>query len=380
MVMKNFRKLIAIVLVLTLVAANGMVFAADSSQTIYNDDSYVTNLEENLSIMDILIDEDYIESSSSDENLPIIGVSMDDSYEEELLSEEVFLSVDDTFIMVGVHPRTRTIQAVTMDENSYPVQIPESAWELEAILEAESYLVDVDVADYHSRIAGVNTDNTNISPRQIIGTDNRTRVANTNLAPYRSIAEIWVRWPNGSFTTSTGFFGNRNDIVITSGHVLYNPARGGWVSYISVFTSGGHFNGGWAWAGGSWLRNGNSDGDFGIIQLHQDTGVNVLPLRVLSNTQLAASSITVTGYPGDLSGMWRGPGRVREVWTHRFLHDGDTTGGNSGSPVYNAQHQVIGIHRGNVTRNEAGTANIPRMNDAITMNNDFVNWLRGVAF
>lgn len=311
--------------------------------------------------------------------------TFDENYEYLLNEEDSGLLVSDnaSAFMVGtnVHARTRTVLAVTMDENAYAIQVPEFAWEPESITEAELFLVDVDFMDYYNMLNNVNdTSYIDISPHIIIGRDDRTRVTNTRIAPYRSIVEVWVGWPDGSMVRGTGFFGDRDDVVITSGHLLFNPARGGWAIYTSVFTSAGHFNGGWIWGGGSWVHNGHRDGDFGIIQLHQNTGENVLPLRVLSDNQLMNSSITLAGYPGDLSGMWRSTGRIREVWRHRFLHDADTVGGSSGSPIYNSQNQVIGIHRGNVSRNEWDTQNITRINDAITMNHDFIGWLRRVAF
>jgi len=307
-----------------------------------------------------------------------ITYGLDDTlYYEDSLS-------DDVLFMVGIHPLARTIRAETMDEDAKSIQVPESLWDIEAIQEASSLLVGFDMERFEARLQldsiDSDSDFSDISPHLIIGSDNRTRVTNTALIPYRSIVEIASFWPNGSMSWGSGFFGNRSDAVITNAHVLYSPDMGGWATGVTVFTErNGSFHGGWLWVGGSWFQNGHRDGDFGLIQLHQDAGASSLQLLALNDAGLNGLSVTVTGFPWDKNHtMWRGPGRIREVWRHRFLHDCATLRGTSGAPVYNSRNQVVGINRGHVTRNEWDTTPITPMNDAIKIERSFIDWLRSV--
>ncbi len=57
-------------------------------------------------------------------------------------------------------------------------------------------------------------------------------------------------------------------------------------------------------------------------------------------------NITVTGYPGDkpVATMWESKGKITYLKGEAMNYDLSTTGGNSGSPVFNEKNEVIGIH------------------------------------
>ncbi len=57
-------------------------------------------------------------------------------------------------------------------------------------------------------------------------------------------------------------------------------------------------------------------------------------------------NITVTGYPGDkpVATMWESKGKITYLKGEAMQYDLSTTGGNSGSPVFNEKNEVIGIH------------------------------------
>lgn len=61
-------------------------------------------------------------------------------------------------------------------------------------------------------------------------------------------------------------------------------------------------------------------------------------------------NITVTGYPGDkpVATMWESKGKITYLKGEAMQYDLSTTGGNSGSPVFNEKNEVIGIHWGGV--------------------------------
>lgn len=50
-------------------------------------------------------------------------------------------------------------------------------------------------------------------------------VSNTTAHPYRTAVSIYVRWSSGAITRASGTMVGAND-VLTSAHVVYNPARG----------------------------------------------------------------------------------------------------------------------------------------------------------
>lgn len=67
----------------------------------------------------------------------------------------------------------------------------------------------------------------------------------------------------------------------------------------------------------------------------------------------AGAQITVTGYPGkgsagDNTGKehYTCSGNVLDFNTQYFKYDADTTGGQSGSPVYNSKNYIVGVHHG----------------------------------
>lgn len=73
-----------------------------------------------------------------------------------------------------------------------------------------------------------------ISPNSIIGpTDDRNLVTNTSLYPYRAIAFLDVKWPNGETSSGTGFFVGP-DQVVTNAHVIYNKSCGGEAKSVTV--------------------------------------------------------------------------------------------------------------------------------------------------
>ncbi len=68
------------------------------------------------------------------------------------------------------------------------------------------------------------------------------------------------------------------------------------------------------------------------------------------------TELTITGYPQDKSfaTMWESKGKSTRKATKRLYYDASTEGGNSGSPVFNKDNHLIGIHAGAVTNENYG--------------------------
>lgn len=78
--------------------------------------------------------------------------------------------------------------------------------------------------------------------------------------------------------------------------------------------------------------------------------------------------ITVTGYPGDksLATMWESKGQILNTNTTEFEYNASTFGGNSGSPVFNENNEVIGIHQGGIEGES---------NSAVAMTDDVLSFI-----
>lgn len=77
--------------------------------------------------------------------------------------------------------------------------------------------------------------------------------------------------------------------------------------------------------------------------------VGYLNLTALSDSQLLWKDVSIYGFPGDMmqqGTMWGAEGSIRAVEDLLFLHDVDTMGGSSGSPVLDENNTVIGVHGG----------------------------------
>jgi glutamyl endopeptidase len=196
----------------------------------------------------------------------------------------------------------------------------------------------------------------------IIGpTDDRARVLDTDLTPWRMVCSLEMRGALGSGVIGTGWLvGPRT--VITAGHCVFSRFFfGGWASEIAVIpgrngsempfgrTISRRFSSVEAWVQGE-----NPDSDIGCIHLDEDIGRTVgwFSTGALPAEDLRNHLINVSGYPGDRgNGMeqYHHRNRIRAVTDRRIYYDVDTFGGQSGAPAWiqdadGAPPTVVGIH------------------------------------
>lgn len=195
----------------------------------------------------------------------------------------------------------------------------------------------------------------------VIGVDERVRILETDLPPWRMICALRMRGTTGGAAIGTGWLvGPRT--VITAGHCVYsNHFFGGWADTIEVtpgrngdLTPFGSFTTNRMSTVSAWAHDENPDFDYGAIHLDEPIGdttgwfaVGALPAR-----ELAEHMVNVSGYPGD-----RGNGReqyfhanrILRVTDRRLFYDVDTFGGQSGAPAWiqpsgSDVPMAVGIH------------------------------------
>lgn len=198
----------------------------------------------------------------------------------------------------------------------------------------------------------------------VIGQDERVRILDTELFPWRMICALRMKGSGGAVAIGTGWFiGPRT--VLTAGHCVFSSHFfGGWASTIEVIP-GLNGKGADARPYGSvsstrfssvdrWVNQEDADFDIGCIHLDEPKGDEVgwFAVGVLPAEELQHYLVNVSGYPGD-----RGDGneqyhhrnRILQVSERRVFYEVDTYGGQSGAPVWIHEQEgapplAIGIH------------------------------------
>ncbi len=174
-------------------------------------------------------------------------------------------------------------------------------------------------------------------PESVIGPDNRYPISNTKAYPARAVALM---------TMSTGrctawMIGA--DTAVTAGHCVFDG--GAWSTNVRIYpgytgTSApyGYCTARRLYSVTGWTVSGNSDYDYGAVKLNCKVGNTVgwFGFRWQSAT-LNGQGTIVQGYPGDKPyTQWAANDFVRVTYARKIFYANDTTGGESGSPVYNA--------------------------------------------
>ncbi len=102
-----------------------------------------------------------------------------------------------------------------------------------------------------------------------------------------------------------------------------------------------------------------------------DQNAGILSLSDANATQVG-DRIHTAGYPGDKARgtMWKADGRITEINGSSFVMSLYTVGGQSGSPIYNDQQQVVGIVRGGPEDVHA------KITDGVFFNQDVIQFIK----
>ena len=200
----------------------------------------------------------------------------------------------------------------------------------------------------------------------VIGTDERVRILDTDLSPWRMICALRMRGPTGAGAIGTGWFIGPKT-VLTAGHCVFsNHFFGGWATSIEVIPgllgSGpesetrpyGSITSESLSSIDRWTEQEDADFDMGCIHLSEPKGDEVgwFSLAALEPDELVGYLVNVSGYPGDRGAgqeQYHGSNRVLRATERRLFYEVDTYGGQSGAPVWihkddAAAPLAVGIH------------------------------------
>jgi V8-like Glu-specific endopeptidase len=209
----------------------------------------------------------------------------------------------------------------------------------------------------------------------IIGHDNRTRIFDTSMAPWRMICAIRARW-GSRLMVGTGCMIGPNT-VLTAGHVVFPREFGSLPDSVEVIPG---LNADQLPYGAvpaakisvhpRWNQAFEIQNDISVIHLAQPVGQQVGWFGVAARTRedLLDQWAHVTGYPGekkeerDPRGLGdKPPAQAAQLWHHaapimrveanRIFYKTDTTAGQSGAPIYVLREAgnyavplVVGVH------------------------------------
>jgi glutamyl endopeptidase len=203
-----------------------------------------------------------------------------------------------------------------------------------------------------------------LAPDAIIGNDDRIKLADTTYFPWSTVVKIhgsfgiytfdcsgWMLGPS-TVTTAAHCIYDYGDTNSYAKNVIVTPAMNSDSPNSEPF---GYCEAVKSWIINLWETTGNAKYDYGVYAIRCRVGEQTgnLGYRVLSDAQIDGKMINVTGFPLDKGGstMWFGLGHVLETPTDFLFYDNDSTGGQSGAPVWeliddSCQVCVVAIHSG----------------------------------
>lgn len=181
--------------------------------------------------------------------------------------------------------------------------------------------------------------------RAIVGEDNRIRVPNTTIYPYRAVGLLLTERGSCSAT----LIGPRT--LVTAAHCVYSHEKGGWANE-TVFYPGANGEGNFPYRGYDYQESTIPQGyidnwqgfygsvvpwDIAVITLQEAAGDDVGWLGFSENNGRDFGAYNI-GYPGDkpFGSQWRDKCDVSsfEIAGTEYIHRCDTKPGSSGSSMY----------------------------------------------
>ncbi|TDH19954.1 serine protease [Segetibacter sp. 3557_3] len=210
----------------------------------------------------------------------------------------------------------------------------------------------------------------------IIDTDERIQITNTTDVPFRRICHLSIKAADGTSYLGTGFFiGPRT--IITAGHCVYIHEHGGWPQQIIVSPGRNLANRPYGQIVATsfasvkgWVDNQSRNHDYGVIHLAKtdkvSPAIGSFGFGKFSDDSIMAKELSTAGYPGDKpSGtMMFNSRRATAVDANTIVYEIDTVGGQSGSPVYDENNVVVGIHTNGASSGNSAT----RINQSVFNN------------
>lgn len=191
--------------------------------------------------------------------------------------------------------------------------------------------------------------------REIIGPDNRVRITDTTAYPNSAICYMEMKFPNDDdlYVGTAWMYGK--SVAMTAGHCVYDADLGGWADWVRIYpgSNGGTSPYGVYYASvlhtdTKYVESEDSNYDWGLLEFSSDIGSSTGYFGASWTTSsLVGTGIVVRGYPVEKSAqMWSMSGSIAASGTFKLSYYIDTTGGQSGSPVYknDGNYRCVGIH------------------------------------
>ena len=205
-----------------------------------------------------------------------------------------------------------------------------------------------------------------ISPNKLFDEDTRVKV-NTSISPYKSIGYLKTKYENSdSYYRGTAYLVGSH-IAITAAHCAYSRSDGGATSMtFSPARDGDSYPYGTAnvtkYAVLSEYKNGD---DWAILILDSNIG-DVAGTITFGKYNTATDCLgigsVISGYPVDKGySQYGANGYINSVSDYKVWYTIDTEGGQSGSPIMDANRRAYGVHTGG--SKEDGTNWGCRVND-----------------
>ncbi len=269
---------------------------------------------------------------------PVTAVSPDKTIQETVASFEDILVFD---------TKTRTEEIITMTN------------EMNLSSRSSSPLISAPYTpqEKESALAG-NHD------RSVIGTDDRLRVSDPSVSPYCKIVFIMAYFPDNVAVRSTGVILGP-DLVLTCAHAIYRSEFGGWPNEVRVYTEVNGVRPAYDdYAGkttlqlvipAAWLTDVSSvsGNDWAYMRVDAPIGYQQGWMG-FGTVPTSYNNFNVTGYPATAPGettpnnyyMYTHSGAISGLDDSgtMFYYSIDTSGGQSGAPLYNDGQLVYGIH------------------------------------
>ncbi len=221
--------------------------------------------------------------------------------------------------------------------------------------------------------SGVDPDRISLpKPEDVVGTDDRTRVTDTETYPWNTVGYIGNSYASGRAYRGTGAI-VAPYMVLTAGHMIYDwSTEGGYARSMAFSPGQRQLSSGGAvtrpygqFTASSWQTNSSYidalktnpdvqfDYDYGAVFFNTSfAGVGLSTyMPVVFN--VAPSTINLAGYPPSVQGetssqaMWLSSGNVTSITDRIIYYDADTTGGNSGGPVWESTsgpRRIVAVH------------------------------------
>lgn len=198
--------------------------------------------------------------------------------------------------------------------------------------------------------------------------DGRTRVTPTTSYPWRTVAQLFMTFPNSATGSCSGAIVD-DFHVLTAGHCVYSHGNGGWASSVQVIPGmdAGYMPYNLAWATymrsyTGWTVSAQTEHDWALVTLDRNVGTFtgwMGRMTAASSSTIYTGTLNTAGYPCNVgvgtctypktptNSMWLdyNTGRTATEYNHWYYMD--TMPGQSGSPVWryvNPDRWILTVH------------------------------------